>query len=186
MKFTKLEIPDVVLIESRRLEDARGYFMEILHEKSFREHVADVHFVQDNEAMSKTIGTIRGLHFQKSPAAHGKLVRVLRGRAYDVAVDIRHGSPYFGKYVALELDASSAKMVWMPPGFAHGYCTLENDTIVAYKITDFYSPQYDAGILWNDSTLGIKWPVASIDAIVSDKDRTLPAFTDLPSLFTYP
>ncbi|CAF3942678.1 unnamed protein product [Rotaria sordida] len=185
MQFTKLEIPDVVLIEPRRLEDTRGYFREVFHEKIFKTHVADVHFVQDNEAMSTAIGTVRGLHFQKPPAAHGKLVRVLNGAAYDVAVDIRHGSPFFGKHIDLILDAVSAKMLWIPPGFAHGYCTLKSDTIVAYKITDFYSAEHDAGIAWNDPDLGINWPVASNDAIVSDKDRRLPTLANLPPLFTF-
>ncbi|CAF4047852.1 unnamed protein product [Rotaria sp. Silwood1] len=185
MQFTKLEIPDVVLIEPRRLDDIRGYFMEVFHEKVFRTHVADVHFVQDNEAMSAGVGTVRGLHFQKPPAAHGKLVRVLNGAVYDVAVDIRHGSPFFGKHVGLVLDASSAKMLWIPPGFAHGYCTLKNDNIVAYKITDFYSAEHDAGIVWNDPDLGINWPVTSNDAILSDKDRLLPAFMNIPPLFTF-
>ncbi|CAF4395159.1 unnamed protein product, partial [Rotaria sordida] len=110
--------------------------------------------------MSTAIGTVRGLHFQKPPAAHGKLVRVLNGAAYDVAVDIRHGSPFFGKHIDLILDAVSAKMLWIPPGFAHGHCTLKSDTIVAYKITDFYSAEHDAGIAWNDPDLGIHSPVA--------------------------
>ncbi|CAF2156115.1 unnamed protein product [Rotaria magnacalcarata] len=161
MQFTKLEIPDVVLIEPQRLEDARGYFIEVFHEKSFQEHVADVHFVQDNEAMSTAIGTVRGLHFQKPPAAHGKL------------------------HVGLVLDALSGKMLWIPPGFAHGYCTLKTDSTVAYKITDFYSAEHDAGTAWNDLTLGINWPVDPSNAIISDKDRSLPAFGNLPPLFTY-
>ncbi|CAF3366467.1 unnamed protein product [Rotaria socialis] len=185
MQFTKLEIPDIVLIEPRRLEDARGCFIEVFHEKLFREYVADVHFVQDNEAMSTATGTVRGLHFQKPPAAHGKLVRVLSGAVYDVAVDIRHGSPYFGKHVGLVLDALSGKMLWIPPGFAHGYCTLKTDSTIAYKLTDFYSAEYDAGTAWNDLTLGINWPVDPSNAIISDKDRSLPAFGNLPPLFTY-
>ncbi len=185
MQITKLEIPDVLLIQPRRLEDARGYFVEVLHEKNFRMNVGDVHFVQDNEAMSTAIGTIRGMHFQKPPAAHGKLVRVLNGAVYDVAVDIRHGSPSFGKYVAVVLDASSGKMLWIPPGFAHGYCTLESNSLVAYKITDFYSAEHDTGIAWNDPQLGINWPVNFSDAILSEKDRLLPRLADVPPLFTF-
>jgi dTDP-4-dehydrorhamnose 3,5-epimerase len=185
MQITKLEIPDVLLIEPRRLEDARGYFMEVLHEKTFKMNVADVHFVQDNEAMSVAIGTMRGLHFQKPPAAHGKLVRVLNGAVYDVAVDIRHGSPSFGKHVAVELDASAGNMLWIPPGFAHGYCTLKNDSLVAYKITDFYSAEHDTGIVWNDPQIGINWPVNTSDAILSEKDRLLPLLADVPPFFTF-
>jgi dTDP-4-dehydrorhamnose 3,5-epimerase len=183
MQITKLEIPDVLLIQPRRLEDARGYFVEVLHEKIFRMNVADVHFVQDNEAMSATTGTIRGLHFQKPPAAHGKLIRVLNGAIYDVAVDIRHGSPSYGKHVSVILDAAAGHMLWIPPGFAHGYCTLKNDSIVAYKITDFYSAEHDAGIAWNDPQLEINWPINFNHAIVSEKDRLLPLLADIPPMF---
>ena len=126
-----------------------------------------------------------GLHFQKPPAAHGKLVRVLSGAVYDVAVDIRRGSPFFGKHVGLVLDASSAKMLWIPPGFAHGYCTLENNSTVAYKITDYYSAEHDAGIVWNDADLGINWPVVSNDAILSDKDRLLSTLANTSSPFVF-
>ncbi|CAF4726378.1 unnamed protein product, partial [Rotaria socialis] len=108
-----------------------------------------------------------------------------RGAVYDVAVDIRHGSPYFGKHVGLVLDALSGKMLWIPPGFAHGYCTLKTDSTIAYKLTNFYSAEYDAGTAWNDLTLGINWPVDPSNAIISDKDRSLPAFGNLPPLFTY-
>jgi dTDP-4-dehydrorhamnose 3,5-epimerase len=146
MQITKLEISEVLLIQPRRLDDARGYFTEVLHEKMFKMNVADVHFVQDNEAMSAATGTIRGLHFQKPPAAHGKLVRVINGAVYDVAVDILHGSPSFRKYVAVVLNAFAGKMLWIPPGFANVYCTLKNDSLVACKVTDFYSAEHDTGI----------------------------------------
>lgn len=184
-KTTKLDIPDVIIIEPRLFKDYRGYFREVLHERTFRELVADVHFVQDNEALSTAVGTIRGLHFQKPPAAHGKLVRALAGKVFDVAVDIRKGSPTFGKYVSTQLDAESANMVWIPPGFAHGYCTLEPNSIVAYKITDFYSPENDTGIAWNDPTIDIKWPVDLEKVVISDKDRALPTLDQADNYFQY-
>ena len=177
MQFTKLKIPDLILISPRRIEDARGYFAEVFQENLFHNQAAPVHFVQENEALSNAIGTVRGMHFQKPPAAHGKLVRVLRGSVYDVAVDIRHGSPTFGMHVGIKLDVTADKMLWIPPGFAYGYCTLEPTTLITYKITDFYSPEHDSGIVWNDPELCINWPIDASAAILSEKDRRLPLFS---------
>ena len=183
MHIENLAIPDVVLIRPRRFGDARGYFVETFNARTFRDKVAALDFVQDNEALSGAVGTVRGLHFQKPPTAQGKLVRAIKGAILDVAVDIRRGSPSFGRHVAARLDAAEGAQLWVPPGFAHGYCTLEPDTIVAYKVTDFYSPADDGGILWNDPALGIDWPLGPDGAVLSDKDTKLPRLADLPPIF---
>ena len=185
MQVEGLEIPAVVLIKPQRFGDARGYFTEVFNARAFRDRVGDAVFVQDNEAFSAAVGTLRGLHFQKHPTAQGKLVRVIRGAILDVAVDIRKGSPTFGRHVAARLDGTEGAQLWVPPGFAHGYCTLEPDTLVAYKVTNYYSPADDGGILWNDPALGIDWPLGTAGAILSDKDRKMPLLADLPTAFTY-
>jgi dTDP-4-dehydrorhamnose 3,5-epimerase len=180
-----LQIPAVALIQPKRFGDERGYFIETFNARLFRNKVADAVFVQDNEALSGQTGTLRGLHFQKPPAAQGKLVRVVKGAIFDVAVDIRVGSPTFGKYVSARLDAAGGAQLWVPPGFAHGYCTLEPDTLVSYKVTQFYSPADDAGILWNDPALGIRWPLGPGGAVLSAKDTKLPDLADLAPVFIY-
>ncbi len=185
MQVTRLDIPDVVLLRPRKHGDARGYFVETFHEQVFRSQVAAVRFVQDNEALSASRGTVRGLHFQCPPTAQGKLVRASRGAIFDVAVDIRRGSPSFGKHVSVVLDAEDGDQLWVPPGFAHGYCTLEPDSIIAYKVTDFYSAADEGGIAWDDPQLGIDWPVERGAAILSGKDRQLPVLADLPPVFSF-
>lgn len=185
MQVDRLSIADVVLIKPRRFGDERGYFAETFSTRAFRERVAPHDFVQDNEALSAAVGTVRGLHFQTEPAAQGKLVRVIRGAILDVAVDIRTGSPSFGRAVSARLDGAEGVQLWVPPGFAHGYCTLEPDTLVAYKVTEFYSPSHDGGILWNDPALGIAWPLPAGGAVLSDKDVKLPRLADLPPTFHY-
>jgi dTDP-4-dehydrorhamnose 3,5-epimerase len=180
-----LEIPAVALIQPKRFGDERGYFVETFNARLFREKVADAVFVQDNEALSGQAGTLRGLHFQKPPAAQGKLVHVVKGAIFDVAVDIRAGSPTFGKHVAARLDAAGGAQLWVPPGFAHGYCTLEPDTLVSYKVTNFYSPAGEGGILWNDPALAIDWPLGPGGAVLSAKDTKLPVLADLAPVFTY-
>lgn len=185
MQVDRLSIADVVLIRPRRFGDDRGYFAETFSARSFREQVAAKDFVQDNEALSAAVGTVRGLHFQREPAAQGKLVRVIAGAILDVAVDIRTGSPSFGQAVSARLDAAEGAQLWVPPGFAHGYCTLEPDTLVAYKVTDFYSPAHDGGILWNDPALGIDWPLPEGGAVLSGKDIALPRLAELPPIFHY-
>ncbi len=185
MNVEPLAIADVVLVRPRRFGDARGYFVETFNARAFHEHVAPVDFVQDNEALSAAVGTLRGLHFQRHPTAQGKLVRALKGAILDVAVDIRVGSPTFGRHVSARLDAAEGAQLWVPPGFAHGYCTVEPDTIVAYKVTNFYSPADDGGILWSDPALGIDWPLGPNGAVLSDKDTKLPCLADLPPTFHY-
>ena len=185
MHIERLDIPDVVLIRPRRFGDARGYFVESFNARAFRAEVAEVDFVQDNEALSAQAGTLRGLHFQREPSAQGKLIRAIKGAILDVAVDIRRGSPSFGRSVSARLDAAQGAQLWVPVGFAHGYCTLEPETIVAYKVTDYYSPADDGGILWNDPALGIVWPLGADGAILSDKDTRLPPLKELGPVFDY-
>jgi dTDP-4-dehydrorhamnose 3,5-epimerase len=186
MEIRDLEIPDVKLIVRQRISDSRGYFSETWSDRLFRAEIAaNVTFVQDNQSMSAKRGTLRGLHFQKPPHAQGKLVRVLRGAIHDVAVDIRNGSPTYGSHVATRLDAAEDTQLWVPPGFLHGYCTLEDETEIFYKVTAYYSPEHDAGVLWCDPNLKIKWPFRGDAIVLSDKDRGQPLLRDLPEFFQY-
>ena len=186
MQATRLAIPDVVLLRPKRHGDARGYFVESFNARNFaREVGVEAAFVQDNEALSAMVGTVRGLHFQRSPTAQGKLVRAIKGAIFDVAVDIRAGSPSFGRHVSATLTADSGDQIWVPPGFAHGYCTVEPDSVIAYKVTDFYSAADDGGVSWDDPALAIDWPVAPGAALLSDKDRRQPRLADLPATFTW-
>ncbi|MBX6374634.1 MAG: dTDP-4-dehydrorhamnose 3,5-epimerase [Acetobacteraceae bacterium] len=186
MKVERLAIPEVLLIEPRRFADERGFFSEVYSRRTLAECGLDVEFVQDNHSLSRQVGVVRGLHFQIPPSAQGKLVRVVRGAVLDVAVDIRHGSPTFGRHVAVVLSAENWRQLWVPRGFAHGFCTLEPDTEVIYKVDAYYDRAADAGILWNDPALGIEWPVKAEAAILSEKDRAAPRLADLPRHFTYP
>ncbi len=185
MIVERLSIPEVVRVRPKRFGDSRGYFSEVFSARLFRQQVADVDFVQDNEALSGAVGTLRGLHFQRSPMAQGKLVRVVRGAIFDVAVDIRKGSPTFGRHASARLDGVEGDQLWVPAGFAHGYCTLEPDTLVAYKVTNYYSPADDGGVLWNDPEIGIDWPVPALGPVLSAKDLGLPLLKDLPDQFHY-
>jgi dTDP-4-dehydrorhamnose 3,5-epimerase len=178
-------IPDVVLLTPQRFGDARGWFSETYSTRSFSDAVGDVTFVQDNQAFSALKGTLRGLHFQRPPEAQAKLVRVVRGSIFDVAVDLRIGSPTYGRWVGKTLTAEGGEQLFVPRGFAHGYCTLEPNTEVAYKVDAFYAPACDAGLAWNDPTLGIDWPLIPGEAILSDKDRVLPPFAGFVSPFRY-
>ena len=183
MEVEQLAIRDVKLIRPRRFGDARGFFSEVYSKPALAAAGIDIEFVQDNHSRSAKVGTIRGLHFQTHPAAQDKLVRVTHGRILDVAVDLRRGSPTFGQHVAAELSAENWTQILVPVGFAHGFCTLEPDTEVLYKVSSPYAPAHDGGVLWNDPDLGIAWPVATADATLSDKDLKLPRLRDLPPLF---
>jgi dTDP-4-dehydrorhamnose 3,5-epimerase len=185
MEVARLEIPDVILITPRRLTDPRGFFSETYNRARFSEIGITAEFVQDNHSTSSSKGTIRGLHFQTLPRAQDKLVRVARGAILDVSVDIRRGSPTYGRAVSTVLSADNWRQLWVPKGFAHGFCTLESDTEVIYKVTDFYSAEHDKGLAWNDAALGIEWPVSQADAILSDKDKTFPKLADLPDYFRF-
>lgn len=163
-----------VLIHPKRHGDARGYFVETFKDTWFREAVADVTFVQDNQAMSADVGTLRGLHFQRAPMAQGKLIRCLRGAIYDVIVDIRPGSETFGQWLGVTLTPETGDQLWVPEGFAHGYCTLIADTEVFYKVTAPYSPADEGGLAFDDPEIGIDWPVPFTEAILAPRDRRWP------------
>lgn len=185
MKFERLAIPDVFKITPARFGDARGYFSEVFKDKEFRENVADVTFVQDNQSLSSMVGTVRGLHFQLEPFAQGKLVRCIAGAIFDVAVDIRKGSPTYGKWVGAVLSPDNGDQLWVPAGFAHGFATMEPDSVIHYKVTARYSGEHDRGLMWNDPAIGIEWPVAEGTAILSEKDQRQPLLADLPESFVY-
>lgn len=172
-----------ILLETRRFTDPRGVFSETYSRRAAAAFGVGEEFVQDNWSCSERVGTVRGLHFQRQPHAQAKLVRTVRGRILDVAVDLRRGSPTFGKHVAVELAQGDGRMLYVPVGFAHGFCTLEPMTEVAYKVSADYAPEADAGIAWNDPSLGIGWPVAAADAEVSRKDAQLPRLSELPAVF---
>ena len=173
------EICDVAIINQSKIGDDRGWFCETFKDEWFRENVADVTFVQDNQSFSVQKGTIRGLHYQKEPFGQGKLVRVLKGAIFDVAVDIRRDSPSFGKWIGVELSAENAKQLWIPNGFAHGFCTLTLNCEVFYKVTNLYDRESDAGIAFDDKEIGIKWPIDVASAILSDKDKVQPSLASL-------
>ena len=178
MEFSDTEIDGVVLITPRRIGDGRGYFSETFRLDLFRDECGDHRFVQENQSFSAEAGTVRGLHFQLAPKAQGKLVSCIAGALLDIAVDIRPGSPSFGRHVATELSVANGLHLWIPAGLAHGFCTLEPDTRINYKVTDYYSREHERGILWNDPDLGISWPVQQASAVLSDRDRVLPRMTD--------
>lgn len=181
--MTETPIKDMVVIEPTIFGDERGYFMEVYHEKKFRDMGLEATFVQDNESKSKK-GVLRGLHFQaKMP--QGKLVRVLSGSVYDVGVDLRKGSPTYGKWHGVVLTSENQKMLYIPEGFAHGFLVLQ-DAVFTYKCTNFYAPEYDSGIIWNDPTIGIQWPVDSVEEmILSEKDKELNILSEKGSPFYY-
>lgn len=183
MKVEALAIADVMIVQSRVFDDARGAFCESWNRRAFAEAGIVCDFVQDNYVWSAAKGTMRGLHFQAPPHSQGKLVRVTRGSVYDVALDLRCNSPSFGQHVGAVLSASNGKQIWVPEGFAHGYVTLEPNTEVLYKVTDYYVPGAEGGVLWNDPDLAIAWPVDGSAAILSEKDVQLPPLRDLASPF---
>ena len=175
MKFTPLAIPDIILIEPRVFEDPRGFFLESYNYAVFSKHGIKDIFVQDNHSKSAR-GVLRGLHYQVPPKAQAKLGRVIRGKAFDVAVDIRRHSKSFGRHVSLVLNAEDKSMLYIPSGFAHGYCALEDETEFIYKVSDFYSPEHERGILWNDPALKIDWP--KMEYTLSPRDQKHLAFKD--------
>jgi len=180
MEVIKTNISDLYIVKPKVFEDHRGYFFESYNKELFLRNGIDQNFVQDNESKSSK-GVLRGLHFQKPPFAQGKLVRVMRGSVLDVAVDIRAGSPTYGKWASVELTQDNKWMYWVPPGFAHGFVTLEDNTVFFYKCTNVYNKESEGSILWNDPDLNIDWKVD--DPILSDKDKTSPLFKDFVSPF---
>ena len=183
MEVRSTQIPDVKLLVLRKHGDTRGFFSETYNRRDFAALGIGLEFVQDNQALSGPAGTVRGLHYQLAPAAQAKLVRVTRGRIFDVAVDIRRGSPSFGKFASSELSAEEWNQLYVPAGFAHGYCTLTADTEVIYKVSDYYNPVHERAIRWNDPAIGIPWPVGEAAAIISDRDRRSPLLAQQPDLF---
>jgi dTDP-4-dehydrorhamnose 3,5-epimerase len=183
MNIQTLAIEGPLLITPSRHGDSRGYFSEVFRADVFEHHAPGFRFVQDNHSLSALKGTVRGLHYQKSPRAQGKLVRVGRGTILDVAVDARSGSASFGQHVAVELSGENRQQLWVPPGFLHGFCTLTEAAEVLYKVTEYFSAPHDAGVRWNDPALGIPWPVHEADVIVSEKDRTAPLFAEMGDVF---
>lgn len=183
LTITPTAIPAVMVIVPKSFNDHRGSFCETYNRAEFFERGITQEFVQDNQSRSAAKGTVRGLHFQSPPMAQDKLVRVLRGRIFDVAVDLRRSSPSYGRWVAEELSAENGRQLLIPIGFAHGFCTLEPDTHVLYKVTSYYSPQADFGIAWDDPDLAIDWPVPRSEVVLSDKDANLPLLKALPNYF---
>lgn len=171
MKFTRLEIPDLILIEPKVFGDPRGFFFESFQQQKFAENGIRENFVQDNHSQSSR-GVLRGLHYQIPPKAQGKFVRVIRGEVFDVALDVRKNSKTFGKHVVTILSDENKKMLYVPPGFAHGFCVLSEEAEFLYKVTEFYSPEHERGVLWNDPALKIDWP--KLDYLLSEKDKALP------------
>lgn len=185
MQIDELALPGAFIVTPKRFGDERGFFSETYSKSAFEEVAPGFEFVQDNHSLSREAGVLRGLHFQLPPHAQGKLVRVPRGRVLDVIVDLRVGSPTYGRHESVELSADNWKQLWVPPGFAHAFCTLEPDTEFCYKVTSFYAPQSDSGIAFNDPDLAISWPFSAGKLILSDKDLKLQAFKDFQSPFTY-
>lgn len=185
MDVISLNIPEVKLLVPNIFRDGRGWFSETFNRRTFAAISEGTDFVQDNQSLSSAAGTVRGMHFQVKPHVQGKLVRVTAGAIFDVAVDIRHGSPTYGCHVSAELSADNRQQVWIPPGFAHGFCTLERNTSVIYKVSDYFAPDCERGFRWDDADLGIDWPVAASKAVVSEKDRKLPPLRDLAPAFSF-
>jgi dTDP-4-dehydrorhamnose 3,5-epimerase len=187
LKFAveRLSIPDIVVVRSRRAGDDRGWFMETYRRDAFVDLAIAASFVQDNHVFSKAAGTLRGLHFQAPPRAQAKLVRVLSGAIHDVAVDIRRGSPSYGRWSGTRISAESGEQLFVPAGFAHGYCTLEANTEVAYKCDAYYAQELEGGIAATDPELGIEWPFPVEAMSLSTKDRSLPSLRDLASPFRF-
>ncbi|TWD92376.1 dTDP-4-dehydrorhamnose 3,5-epimerase [Neobacillus bataviensis] len=184
MNIVKTSLSSVLIIEPKVFGDHRGWFTETYNETIFKEAGIHINFVQDNQSFSAAKGTLRGLHYQLNPKAQTKLVRCTRGSIFDVAVDIRKGSPTFGKWFGLELTAENKKQLLIPKGFAHGFMTLTDDVEVQYKVDELYAPECDRGIIWNDPAVGIEWPI-SISPVLSAKDEKAPLLVDAENNFSY-
>lgn len=184
MQISDTALSDVKLIQPVRHGDARGYFSEVYRAEALARHGIDMRFVQENQSLSAAAGVLRGLHFQISPMAQAKLLRVVSGAILDVAVDIRKGSPHYGKHVAVVLSGAEGNQLYVPEGFAHGFRTLEPNTLVIYKVNRYWSPEHERGLLWSDPALAIDWRLAGAEPLLSDKDRHYPVLADLPAYFS--
>lgn len=178
MQIIKTSIPEVLIFQPQVFGDSRGYFMESFRQEQIQEHIGNVNFVQDNESYSQ-YGVLRGLHFQRPPYTQGKLVRAIQGEVLDVAVDIRLNSPSFGQHVAVKLSAQNKRQLWVPRGFAHGFVVLSKTALFSYKCDNYYAPEADGGIMWNDPAIGINWQVPTKDLQLSDKDTKHPYLKDI-------
>ena len=178
--ITPLAIPEVLLITPKRHGDARGWFTETWSKKAMEAAGLDLDFVQDNQAFNAKAGTVRGLHFQQAPHAQAKLIRSIQGVILDVAVDVREGSATYGQWVSAKLSGEGGEQLLIPRGFAHGYCTLTDDCMIAYKVDGPYAPQTEGALLWNDPDIGVEWGFADADVTLSDKDKVAPRLKDMP------
>jgi dTDP-4-dehydrorhamnose 3,5-epimerase len=183
MDVQTFAIDGPLLFVPPRRGDARGFFSEVFRQDVFDAHAPGVNFVQDNHSRSSRRGVIRGLHYQAPPTAQGKLVRVTHGAVYDVAVDARRGSPTFGRHIGVELSSDNWMQLWVPPGFLHGFCTLTEEVDFLYKVTSYYSPEHDGAVAYDDPDIGIEWPLAGGEPVVSEKDRQAPRLRDMPAVF---
>ncbi|MCP5096453.1 MAG: dTDP-4-dehydrorhamnose 3,5-epimerase [Chloroflexi bacterium] len=181
-QFTRLAIPEVILVEAKAFGDKRGLFKELFQQDAFSKNGFNLPFVQDNYSRSVK-GVLRGLHYQKKPYEQGKLVYAMEGEVFDVAVDIRKGSPTFGKWVGETLSEDNHRMLYVPPGFAHGFCVLSDIGAIMYKVTSLYAPKSECGIIWNDPSIGVEWPIA--DPILSARDVELPLLENADNNFVF-
>lgn len=184
MDFRTFELEGLVEVTPRRFADGRGYFSEIFRADILSEYIGEREFVQENQSLSVPVGTIRGIHFQVGAAAQGKLVRCVAGAIFDVAVDLRHGSSTFGRWASVILSAEAGNQLWLPEGFGHGFCSFEPRTIVCYRVTDYYSPDHDKGLAWDDPDIAIDWPDIADAGTLSPKDRVQPKLIELPAYFS--
>ena len=185
MKIRETTIPEVLIISPQKHGDHRGFFSETYNYSAMQNAGLKISFVQDNQSLSAKAQTLRGLHYQAPPFAQDKLVRVIRGSILDVAVDIRRGSPTFGQHVAKVISAKEWNQIFVPKGFAHGFMTLEKDTEVLYKVSDYYAPEFDFGIKWNDPGLGINWGVSAASVTLSEKDENQPLLNEIETPFVF-
>lgn len=184
MELRTFQIEGPVEVVPKKIGDERGYFAETLRLSALEECAGLTHFVQDNQSFSVRAGTLRGIHFQAHPAAQGKLVRCLAGKLFDVAVDLRGDSPTFGRWLSVVLSPEEINQLWIPVGFGHGFCALEPNSVISYRVTSYYSPEHDKGVAWNDPAIGIRWPDIADPETLSQKDRHQPTLAQLARFFT--
>jgi dTDP-4-dehydrorhamnose 3,5-epimerase len=184
MNFQTFDIAGPLEIVPRKISDDRGYFSEVFRNDLLAEQAGPLNFVQVNESLSVRVGTIRGIHFQTQPAVQGKLVRCLAGAVFDVAIDLRRDSATYGRWVSTILTPDTKNQLWVPVGFGHGFCTLEPHSVISYQVTDYYSPESDKGLAWDDPDVAVEWPDVANPETLSAKDRSQPALRDLPAYFS--